>query len=202
MGTSLDCIYPDSHKKYINKIVDAGGVIISESMFTTVPHPSCFPRRNRIISGLSRGVLIIEAARKSGSLITARCAIEQGRDVFAIPGNINNPQALGCLDLIADGAKLIIRAEDIIDELSGLKITHNQHTSDLSYSQSQQPQPQLNSNQQQLLTAISGAVTNIDDIVGSCNLSLAIDTIASELIQLEIMGYVTTVAGGYTKNVQ
>ena len=73
LGASLDCIYPANHKKYINKIIEYGGVIISENRFTTTPHPSCFPRRNRIISGLSSGVLVVEAARKSGSLITARC---------------------------------------------------------------------------------------------------------------------------------
>lgn len=119
LGTSLDYIYPSQHKKYVDEIIDSGGVFISEALFTTPPLPSCFPKRNRIISGLSKGILVVEAARKSGSLITARCAMEQGREVFAIPGNINNHLAFGCLDLIKDGAKLTIDINDILEELTG-----------------------------------------------------------------------------------
>lgn len=191
LGTSLDCIYPDNHKKYVDQLIDNGGVLISENEFTTWPSPSCFPNRNRIISGLSRGVLVIEAARKSGSLITARCAMEQSREVFAVPGNINNMQALGCLDLIANGAKLVIEAKDIIEELCGIKIMYNKS----------EPEPKkvldnnLNNVQQLLLNAISNGMVGFDDIVHSCKLTT--QQVASQLMQLEIMGFIACLGGNY-----
>ncbi|MBP9722306.1 MAG: DNA-processing protein DprA [Gammaproteobacteria bacterium] len=193
LGTSLDYVYPNQNKKYITKILEAGGAIISENCFTTFPHPSCFPRRNRIISGLSQGVLVIEAARKSGSLITARCALEQSKEVFAVPGNITNTQALGCLDLISQGAKLVTRVEDIVEELAGFKLSNP----------SLRPQRNLNLSlldpvQEQLLSAVAGGVVDFDYIAANSHLSP--DLIAAQLIQLEIMGYIATVPGGYAKN--
>lgn len=116
VATGLDRIYPASNKLLGHEIVEQG-VMISEFPLGTKPLNYNFPKRNRIISGLSLGTLVVEAALKSGSLITARTAIEQGREVFAVPGSINNPQAKGCHQLIKQGAKLVETGGDILQEL-------------------------------------------------------------------------------------
>lgn len=116
IGTGVDIVYPARNRALAHAIA-AAGCIVSEYALGTPAIASNFPRRNRIISGLSRGVLVIEAAARSGSLITARMAVEQGRDVFAIPGSIHSPLAKGCHQLIRQGAKLVESAQDILEEL-------------------------------------------------------------------------------------
>jgi DNA processing protein len=117
IGTGADRIYPARNKALAHEIA-ARGAIVSEYPLGTPPLPHNFPRRNRIIAGMARGVLIVEAAMGSGSLITARLANECGREVFAIPGSIHSPLARGCHRLIRDGAKLVETAQDVLDELS------------------------------------------------------------------------------------
>ncbi len=123
VGTGADIIYPARHRGLAEKILERG-VIVSEFPLGTQPQPANFPRRNRIISALSLGVLVVEASPRSGSLITAHCALEQGREVYAIPGSIHNPMARGCHQLIKQGAKLIESSEDIFEELSSLLAFH------------------------------------------------------------------------------
>jgi DNA processing protein len=123
VGTGADIIYPARHRGLAEKILEQG-VIVSEFPLGTQPQPANFPRRNRIISALSLGVLVVEASPRSGSLITAHCALEQGREVYAIPGSIHNPMARGCHQLIKQGAKLIESSEDIFEELSSLLAFH------------------------------------------------------------------------------
>ena len=118
VGTGLDIVYPARHRDLAHQIV-AHGALISEYPLGTPSKPQNFPRRNRIISGLSRGCLVVEANLQSGSLITARLAAEQGREVFAIPGSIHSPVAKGCHQLIKQGAKLVDHLQDILDELGG-----------------------------------------------------------------------------------
>lgn len=119
MGCSVDYIYPAENRRLIDDII-AVGALISEFPPTTQPHPSNFPRRNRIMSGISNGTLVVEAPRKSGTLITANYALDQGRDVFAVPGNIDNPNSKGCNDLLKIGAKMVTCAYDVIEEYEHL----------------------------------------------------------------------------------
>jgi DNA processing protein len=119
VGTGLDQTYPRTHRTLAERIAESG-LMLSEFALGTPPMAAHFPQRNRIIAGLSRGTLVVEAALKSGSLITARQAAEAGREVFAIPGSIHTPQARGCHALIKQGAKLVESTEDILEELHGL----------------------------------------------------------------------------------
>ena len=118
MGTGIDRIYPARHRELAHRIA-AHGALVSELPLGAGALPQHFPKRNRIVAGLARGVLVVEAARQSGSLITARLAGECGREVFAIPGSIHSPLSRGCHALIRQGAKLVETAQDITDELGG-----------------------------------------------------------------------------------
>lgn len=118
LGCGLDRPYPVENKSLMNRIIEEGGAVISEFLPGTMPLAGNFPARNRIISGLSRGVVVVEAGEKSGSLITAGLALEQGREVFSIPGNINTRWSRGTNKLIKDGAKMVTSVEDILEELN------------------------------------------------------------------------------------
>ncbi|GAB2792455.1 DNA-processing protein DprA [Halomonas shantousis] len=122
LGCGTDVIYPARHAELYRRMLDEGGLLLSEHAPSTRAHPRFFPRRNRIITGLAHGVLVVEAAQKSGSLVSARLAAEQNREVFALPGSIHNPQARGCLELIRQGAALVTCLDDILSEL-GLPAT-------------------------------------------------------------------------------
>jgi DNA processing protein len=122
LGTGIEKLYPQRHKHLAAAMVAQGGAVISELPLDAGPHASNFPRRNRIISGLSLGVLVVEASVASGSLITARLAAEQGREVYAIPGSIHHPGARGCHQLIRDGATLVETIDHILEGLRGWQV--------------------------------------------------------------------------------
>lgn len=197
LGTSLDCVYPKHHEKYVQAVIESNGVIISENPFTTYPHASVFPKRNRIISGLSQGVLVVEAARKSGSLITARTALEQSREVFVIPGNINNPQALGCLDLIKDGAKLTLSIDDILDEFFvGLGMqTVSKNTRSVVTNSEDIKSADVTMSQQKIINCLKAGSVSFDDLTQQT--SLTASDLMADLTQLEIIGVVLQQSDGY-----
>ena len=120
MGCGLDRVYPEENKKIFDEIIKLGGAVISEYIVGTKPLARNFPRRNRIISGLSDGVLVVEAKEKSGTLITTDFALEQGRDLYCIPGNINSQNSYGTNELIKQGAKIVTNAQDILEDIKNL----------------------------------------------------------------------------------
>ena len=186
-GTGLDRIYPARHKKLAYSIIE-NGALVSEFPPGTAPKANHFPRRNRIISGLSLGTLVVEASVQSGSLITARYALEQGREIFAIPGSIHNPLARGCNALIREGAKLVETAEDILEELE-LQITAKlQKDAPLIKKVGLEP------DHENLLEYIDYAPTSVDTLVETTGDSA--ESISSMLLVLELEGYVASAAGG------
>jgi DNA processing protein len=188
LGTGLGQIYPLRHQKLAEQVAQSGA-IISEFPLHTAPESKNFPRRNRLISGLSLGVLVIEAALRSGSLITARLAGTQGREIFAIPGSTHNPLAKGCHKLIKDGAKLVETAEDILSELQIPKTFKNKTT--------KTTKPKLDPEYKKLLSCIGHEPTAIDTLISRTNFSA--QNISSMLLIMELEGHVKSVAGGYIK---
>lgn len=197
LGTGVDVIYPAQNKKLAQTIIEKGGAIISEAPLGTAALPSLFPRRNRIISGLSLGVLVIEAALKSGSLITARLAAEQGREVFAIPGSIHNTMHKGCHQLIRDGATLVETADDIVSSLNCLAQFQLSALQKVKEKIVHAKQGVIDSAAKELLNYIGFEPTPVDIIITRCQLSPS--EASRLLISLELDGWITAEAGGYMK---
>ncbi|GMR15734.1 MAG: DNA-processing protein DprA [Gammaproteobacteria bacterium] len=199
-GTGLDRVYPAKNREIAHKIAE-NGVLVSEYAPGTPPMPGNFPRRNRIISGLSMGVLVVEAALQSGSLITARLATEQGREVFAVPGSIHHPLAKGCHALIRQGAKLVETAEHILEELGGFAslMVGEGHQSGKKSSPKQEmelnPINNVDEEYQQVLKCVDFEPTSVDKVVERSGLTA--DAVCSMLLVLELQGYVKALSGGY-----
>jgi len=190
VGTGLDRVYPKKHLALAHRIAQQG-MLVSEFPLGTPPLMSNFPRRNRIISGLSRGTLVVEAALKSGSLITARLAAEQGKDVFAIPGSIHSPQSRGCHALIKQGAKLVEVAQDVMEELHFPPVAANtmqfggfSTADDAAVSPSAAP----------LLAALGYDAVSLDALQARTGLDTA--GLQSQLLELELGGHVARLPGG------
>ena len=190
MGTSLDRVYPAQHRDLAHAIAERGA-LVSELSTGTPPAAENFPRRNRLISGLGLGVLVVEAAAQSGSLITARLANEQGREVFAIPGSIHNPLAKGCHALIRQGAKLVETASDILEELGALAAATREAVSPVVAAPSSAA---LDEEYRQLLIAMGDESVGIDLLVDRCGLTA--EALSSMLLILELEGYVAAIPGG------
>ncbi|RBW44005.1 DNA-protecting protein DprA [Psychromonas sp. B3M02] len=186
LGTGLNNIYPKRHFELAQQVSEQG-LLISEFWPDTPAYPSNFPRRNRIVSGLSLGTLVIEASLKSGSLITARYANEQNREVFALPGSIDNPQACGCLKLIQQGAKLVLDCNDIINEFPALQLPQ------IATEDSTPPV----SKQSPLVALIDYNLTSFETLLARSGLDVV--SLQNQLIELEINGIITVQPQGYTK---
>lgn len=215
IGTGADRVYPARHRDLARRIAESGA-LVTEFPLGTKAHPGNFPQRNRIISGLSFGVLVVEAAQASGSLITARLATEQGREVFAIPGSIHNPLTRGCHALIRQGAKLVETAADIVEELGwiGLEPPENANRSlsqSLRHSRGENlhpsPLPGEGSGERgerndekpdpdyaKLLDALGYDPATIDALVARSGLTVA--AVSSMLLLMELDGRVATLPGG------
>lgn len=197
MGTGIDRIYPARHRKLAREILDKGGALISEFPLGTSPQAANFPQRNRIISGLSGGTLVVEAALKSGSLITARYALKQNREVFAIPGSIHNPLARGCHRLIREGATLVETAADIVQELNAyLGYQYSLLEPETGDSESELV-PDLSGEERSLLKALGHDPCSLDALVELTG--LPVGELSALLIELELKGCVVETAAGYTR---
>jgi DNA processing protein len=193
-GTGLDLVYPAKHRELAHQIA-VHGCLVSEYPLGTPGIASNFPRRNRIISGLSQGVLVVEAAAQSGSLITARSALEQGRDVFAIPGSIHSPLSKGCHQLIRQGAKLVESAQDILEEIHVQNIPLKEkfsppHVAINTAVNSVNPSAITN----QLLHAAGHDPVSVDELASRTTMTMA--EVQASLLELELEGRIERLASG------
>ena len=191
LGSGPDQIYPPEHRSLAAEIA-AQGAIITEFPPGVPPRREQFPQRNRLISGLSLGTLVVEAGTRSGALITARCATEQGREVFAIPGSIHNPVARGCHQLIRSGAKLVETAQDVVEELGGLLSGFSESIEQNTVLETSAPatEPEY----QRLLDNMGWDPVSVDTLVSRSGLTAG--EVSSMLLLLELEGRVDPLAGG------
>ncbi|PKG58631.1 DNA-protecting protein DprA [Shewanella sp. Choline-02u-19] len=193
LGTGAEVIYPKRHRSIYHDIQN-DGCVMTEFWPQVKPYSGNFPKRNRIISGLTLGTLVVEASLKSGSLISARLANEQGREVFAMPGSVLSGQSEGCHQLLRDGAKLVESAGDILEEIAVLSGYHLEEVkachhiggeivSDLPFAS--------------LLASVGYETTTIDNVVEHSG--KAIELVLEQLLELELQGWVTAVPGGYVR---
>ncbi|MFA0439659.1 DNA protecting protein DprA [Vibrio sp. 10N.286.49.C2] len=190
LGSGLGHIYPHRHKGLANRIREKGALVSEHPPFIK-PRPEFFPRRNRIISGLSAGVLVVEATEKSGSLITARYAAEQGRDVFAIPGSIRHPFHSGCHSLIRSGAFLVQTPKDVVDEIESLVNWSKDHQPtlfDQVIDKEELPYPNL-------LANVGIDATPVDILAQKTH--IPVHEVMQQLLELELLGHIVAVTGGY-----
>ena len=189
MGTGIDRIYPYSNRGLYKKISERG-LVVSEFPPGAPPRRAHFPQRNRIISGLSLGTLVVEAGIRSGSLITARLAAEQGREVFAVPGSIHQPTSRGCHYLIRQGAKLVESVSDIIEEF-GYSFNHDCMVPQIESG------PENSKTEHPVYNLIDYAPISIDEIIANSGLTAA--QVSSILIDLELRGLIADVNGCYQR---
>ncbi len=188
-GTGLNRVYPAMHRELAHQIAQ-NGVLVSEKMPNENYDRGSFPQRNRIIAGLSLGTLVIEAAEKSGTLITANHSMEEGREVFAIPGSIHNPLSKGCHNLIKQGAKLVDTIEDILEDLPSISKGFQVFNEPKTISP-------LNEETAEFLKYIDYDITSIDTIIARSQLT--VEAVTNKLLTLELEGWIINSAGGYIR---
>jgi DNA processing protein len=197
VGSGLCHVYPPQNKKLFEQVIAGGGLIVSSFSMQTPPDPWNFPRRNRLISGLSRGCLVLQAAERSGALITAQCALDQGREVFAVPGSIFDELSAGCHSLIADGAKLVRRAQDILDELGYLEVAAKDDQQKLFIpAKSTGPVAELDQIALQILQVASTPIT-VDLMLSKLQLDVGI--LQNKLFELSLDGKIAQDELGFWK---
>jgi DNA processing protein len=189
LGSGIDVMYPPENKELAKKIAE-NGAVVSEFPFGACPFPQNFPRRNRVISGLALGVVIVQAGETSGALITADFALEQGREVFAVPGEIGNPLSRGTHNLIRQGARLVEGIGDILEEL-GIPATREHDPPDNS------KEVRLSSHEKRVLEQLGFSPMSTDDIVIATGFLPS--RVTTTLVSLELKGMATRVSGGYVR---
>ncbi|WP_322803347.1 DNA-processing protein DprA [Vibrio alfacsensis] len=192
LGSGLEQVYPTRHRSLAQRVIESGA-LVSEFRPEAKPRAENFPRRNRIISGLSLGVLVVEAAEKSGSLITARYALEQGREVFALPTSINAPNATGGNQLIRSGACLVQNTQEVLNEIQSLLNWSVSQSVDLfsaPMNEEELPFPQLFAN-------VGNEATPVDILANRTN--IPVQEVMMQLLELELSGHVVAVSGGYIR---
>lgn len=185
LGSGIDVIYPGKHRDLARKI-EQQGAVITEYPPGTPPDRFNFPPRNRIISGLSRGVVVVEAPERSGALITVDFAAEQGRDAFAVPGPVNAPASAGCLRILREGATLVRSAGDVLEDL---------HIRPVDYEQPAEEPVALSDAERRLLAVLTSQPQHIDDIAAQLGKTVA--EVSGELMMLELQSSVQSEGGGY-----
>lgn len=191
VGTGLDRVYPARHHE-LARTLATQGLMLSEFALGTAPLPGNFPRRNRIISGMSRGCLVVEAALNSGSLVTARLATGQGREVFAIPGSIHSPLSKGCHALIREGAKLVESVGDILEELRWTRSVPDR-------TNLQESVQSISDADRQMLDAMGFDPVSMDRLSETSGADVA--TVGASLMRLELAGHVVMMPGGLYQRV-
>lgn len=200
LGTGIDVIYPKENTRLTEHMLALGGALVSEFPLGTFPAPQNFPIRNRIISGLALGVLVVEAAEYSGTRITARCALEQGRDVYAVPGNVTNKNSWGPNTLIKQGAKLVATWDDVWEELP-TEVRLALEPKDAAESQAQGTaslfkDDEIGPHERKILRALKAdEATQIDEIVEKLEPELSSSEIFAALFELELAGKVKQLPG-------
>lgn len=199
-GTGIDVVYPKENKKLADDIVSTGGTIVSEMPMGTFPAPQNFPRRNRIISGLSIGVLVVEASENSGTRVTARCAVEQDRDLYAVPGNVTSKNSWTPNTLIKQGAKLVASWEDVWEDLpSQVRMQLEQEAGTESKPEaaaSLLPDPMLRPEETIVLQALrSDESLQIDELLEKLETQLTSSEVFTALFELEMSGRVRCLPG-------
>ncbi len=192
VGTGLDRVYPARHRDLAHRIT-LQGLIVSELPLGTPPLTQNFPKRNRLIAGLARGTLVVEAALQSGSLITARLTSEQGKEVFAIPGSIHSPQSRGCHALIRQGAKLVESVSDILEELPPLR-TNGAAAGTSSASTAERETDEASSPEEPLLEALGFDPVSLDALSARTGWNAA--ALQAKLLELELDGHISRLPGG------
>jgi DNA processing protein len=215
MAGGLAKIYPPEHKDLAEEIAVGRGCLISESSMQMDPQPGMFPARNRIISGLSQAIIVVEANARSGALITAQHAAEQGREVYAVPGAVDNPASAGCLELIRNGARLVRSADDVIEDLQGLRVNKDsgmlgkikEEIGDRSQKTERPPRkeqpsseiaatpvPELSPNEQRVFDALANR-RHADEL--SRELGLTVGELSRTLMHLELKKAVRRLPGNF-----
>ncbi len=196
LGHGLNMVYPRQHCNLAESIVFNGGAIISEFPIGVRPIASNFPRRNRIISGLSVGVVVIEAAKNSGSLITVNYALEQGKEIFAVPGSIYDQNVKGCHKLIREGAKLVENVAEIVEDLVFVNAKPNM-SNNARVLNDINNFSDLDDLKVKILNSVSYAATAMDIIINRSGLTSGV--VSATLVNLELSGYITSLPGGYAR---
>ncbi|MBU1078069.1 MAG: DNA-processing protein DprA [Spirochaetes bacterium] len=190
LGSGLFHIYPDENRGLYDHIVD-NGAVISEFSLTQKPEKYNFPRRNRIVSGMSLGTIVVEAGERSGALITASCALDQGRDVFAVPGNVTDPHFFGTNKLIKEGAKLVSNVDDILNELK-IELKHIKKKIEVKKDKKQK-KDELTLDEKRVLDLLDDKSQSVDNLKSKIRISVS--ELERILMVLEIKGYANQIPG-------